>query len=84
MGALFDFTRHHGALARAARAVLAAVRQADALAQRCDEHRLVGFYLKLPAALPEGYVICHSSIERKIKKSQVGARAVAARYNAPT
>jgi hypothetical protein len=68
MRALFNLAAHDRALARTARAVLAAVRQADALTQGCGEDRFVLFYLKLPAALPERDVKCHKVFE--IEKSE--------------
>jgi hypothetical protein len=41
--------------------VLAAVGKTDALTQGGEQHRFVGFYLKLPAALPERNVESHRS-----------------------
>src|ERR1700754_94986 len=91
MRALFDFAAHDRALARAARTVLAAVRQADALAQRGGQHRFVRFHLKLPAALPDCYVKSHRSIELKSQWAWRGRRsgrapmqAAAHGYNACT
>ena len=71
MLALFDFAAQHGALARTAGAVLAAIRQANTLAQCGDQDRFIGFYLKLPATLPEGYIKCHSVFE--FEESVIGA-----------
>ena len=68
MRALLDLAADDRALARAACAVLAAVRQADALAKGSCQHGFVGFHLKLPAALPERYVECHKSFSLRIQK----------------
>ena len=68
MRALLDLAANDRALARAACAVLAAVRQADALAKGGCQHGFVGFHLKLPAALPERYVECHKSFSLRIQK----------------
>ena len=68
MRALLDLTGKNRTLARAARAVLAAVRQADTLAQRGGQYRFIRFHLKLPAALPERDVKCHKvfGIEKSV------------------
>lgn len=59
MRALIDLAADERTFARTAGAVLATIRQADALTQGRCEHGFVGFYLKLSAALPKGYVECH-------------------------
>ncbi len=69
MRALLNLAADHSAFARTARAVLAAVRQTDALTQGGVQHRLVLFYLKLPAALPERDVKCHKVFE--VEKSVI-------------
>src|SRR5580698_9178879 len=79
MRLLFHFATDHLAFAGPARPVLAAIRQADSLAQRGEQHRFVGFYLKLPAALPERYVKSHRSCqlgETELQISETGVEAV--------
>src|ERR1700754_432053 len=78
MRALLDLTGENRPLARAARAVLAAVRQADALAQRGGQYRFIRFHLKLPAALPDRYIKSHRSIELEKSVSPGGRRRPAA------
>ena len=80
MRPLLDLAAYHGPLARAARAVLAAVRQADALAQCGGQDRFVGFHLKLPAALPERDVKCHRVFEIEKSGIVIGRAGSTARY----